>query len=325
ETVDHDCGNCDICLNPPERFDGTVFVLMALSGVIRAAENIGITSLVNLLRGSNNQEMREKGFDRLPTFGVGRDTQFGEWVNYITQMIQLGILDIAYNEGNHLKVTPYGRKILAERSQVILARHQPVERKTSRSRKTEYAEVTRPPAEILLDTLKEVRARLARKEGIPPYIVFTDKTLLEMVRLEPIDMESFSSIEGVGERKTVKYWRPFVTAIRRHKGIRENLGSGMSQEETLLLLNSGYDVKAIAEAKGVKEATVYSHLVSLINSDKLTDFSNIITRAQYLRVAQVARENPEKMYEILEAEMPHGLPRVALAITDYILRHKANK
>ena len=93
-----------------------------------------------------------------------------------------------------------------------------------------------------------------------------------MVRAEPLDMEEFSRVEGVGERKTVKYWKPFVTAIRKFKGINENLGAGMSQEETLLLLNAGYDVNAIAEAKGIKPQTVYSHLSELINNDKLSDF-----------------------------------------------------
>ena len=75
---------------------------------------------------------------------------------------------------------------------------------------------------------------------MPPYIVFSDKTLLEMVRVEPVDMDSFARVEGVGEKKTVKYWKPFVTAIRKFKGIAESLGTGLSHEETLLLLNAGY-------------------------------------------------------------------------------------
>ena len=327
ETVDHDCGNCDICLNPPERFDGTTFALMAMSGAIRTGQTIGITTLVNLLRGSAMMELRQRGFDRLPTFGVGRDTSFAEWTAYISQMIQLGIFDIAYNENNHLKVTPYGMRILKERTGVTLARYVPLDRRPTRSRKGAAPAEEEPlkPAERLLADLKEVRLRLARKEGVPPYVVFTDKALLEMVRLEPTSMEDFSRIEGVGERKTVKYWKPFVTAIRRHKGITEKLGAGLSCDETLLLLNAGYDVAAIAAAKEIKDTTVYNHLVQLIREDKLTDFSTIITREQYARVAQVAREHPDTLFEILAPEMHSGLVRVALAITDFLLRRKANK
>ncbi len=145
-----------------------------------------------------------------------------------------------------------------------------------------------------------------------------------MVRTEPLDMEEFSRVEGVGERKTVKYWKPFVTAIRKFKGINENLGAGMSQEETLLLLNAGYDVNAIAEAKGIKPQTVYSHLSELINNDKLSDFSSIITREQYLRVMDVAKKHPDDFYVLLADEMPVGLPRVAVAISDFLLRKKGN-
>ncbi|WP_289862387.1 helix-turn-helix domain-containing protein [uncultured Duncaniella sp.] len=96
----------------------------------------------------------------------------------------------------------------------------------------------------------------------------------------------------------------------------------MSHEETLLLLNAGYDVNGIAETKGIKLRTVYSHIVSLIRQDKLTDFSAIITREQYMRVMTVARENPDGMWDILNSEMPDGLPSVALAISDFLLRQK---
>lgn len=325
ETIDHDCGNCDVCLNPPDRIDGTVLVLKALSAIVRVNGGAGITMLIDILRGVSRQELIQRGFDRIKTYGAGRDLSFGEWNAYISQMIQLGLIDIAYNEHNHLHITPYGRKILNERSEVILAKYYPMEPRRRAGRKA-VAE-TKPqlsPAEQLLESLKAVREKIARKEQVPPYIVFTDKALLEMVRTEPLDMEQFSRVEGVGERKTVKYWRPFVTAIRKFKGVTEKLGSGLSVEETLLLLNAGYDVAAIAEAKGIKPTTVYTHLVELINADKLTDFSSVITREQYLRVMEVAKSHPEDYYDILRDEMPVGLPRMAIAISDFLLRKKGN-
>lgn len=323
EALDHDCGNCDICLNPPERMDGTVLVLKALSAIIRTNGAVGVTMLIDILRGAARQELMQKGYHLIKTYGVGRDLSFAEWNSYISQMIQLGLIDIAYNEGNHLKVTAYGSKILTERTPVMLAKYVPFERGRKQKPKV-AADPQMTPAERLLEQLKEVRLKLARKEQVPPYIVFSDKTLLEMVRMEPADMDAFSKVEGVGEKKTVKYWKPFVTAIRKFKGIKQPLGSGLSHEETLLLLNAGYDLEGIAEAKNIKIQTVYQHIASLIREDKLSDFSTIITRGQYLRVMEVAKSKPEEMFQILAQEMPLGLPAVALAISDYLLRHKAN-
>lgn len=325
ETFDHDCGNCDVCLNPPERIDGTVLVLKALSAIVRVNGMAGITMLIYILRGAARQELIQKGYDKIKTYGAGRDLSFAEWNAYISQMIQLGLIDIAYNEGNHLKITAYGRRILDSRGPVTLARYTPIERRNTRRKSAaEPEEIQLSPAEQLLELLKGVRENIAKKEQVPPYIVLTDKALLEMVRTEPIDMESFSRVEGVGERKTVKYWKPFVTAIRKFKGIRDKLGTGMSQEETLLLLNAGYDVNAIAEAKGIKPITVYGHIADLISNDKLSDFSSVITREQYLRVMEVAKKNPDDFYTILAGEMPAGLPKVAVAISDFLLRKKCN-
>ena len=323
ESMDHDCGNCDVCLNPPHRFDGTIAVQKALSAIVRINGSAGITMLIDILRGASRQELIQRGYHTIKTYGAGRDMSFGEWNAYITQMIQLGLIDIAYNEGNHLKITPYGREILTGRLPVELAVYQPVERRKGGRRAAAEEEETRmSPAEILLETLKEVRLKLAREEKVPPYLVLTDKTLLELVRTEPLDMEAFSRVEGIGERKTVRYWKPFVTAIRKHKGIRQKLGSGFSPRETLLLLQSGYDIEAIAETKGIKPQTVYGHIAQLIDNDMLTEFSSVITRDQYLRVMSVAKEHPERLYDILAGEMPAGLPKVALAISNFLLRQK---
>lgn len=325
ETMDHDCGNCDVCLNPPERMDGTVIAQKAMSAIIRTDGQAGFSMLIDILRGAARQDLMQRGFHLIKTYGAGRDLSFAEWNCYLSQLIQLGLVDIAYNEGNHLKVTAYGAEVLRERREVTLARYKEPERRKSGRKREEPEMPELKPAERLLAELKEVRLKLARKEQVPPYIVLSDKVLLELVRLEPTDMEAFSKVEGVGEKKTVRYWKPFVTAIRKFKGVAEPLGTGLSYEETLLLLNSGYDVAGIAATKGIKERTVYGHIVNLIREDRLTDFSSVITREQYLRVMAVAKENPEEMYTVLAAEMPLGLPAVALAISDYLLRRKQDK
>lgn len=322
ESMDHDCGNCDICLDPPARFDGTIIAQKALSAVVRLDGRVGIIMLIDVLRGSGRQEILARGYNRIKTFGAGRDMSFAQWNAYITQLIQLGLLDIAYNENNHLKITPYGMEVLMKRLPVELALFRPSEKRRSSAKVAEEPEQN--PAERLMEALKKVRETIARKEKTPPYLIFSDKALLEMVRTEPVDMESFSKVEGVGERKTVRYWKPFVTAIRRHKGIKESLGAGLSARETLLLLESGYSVDEIAETKGIKPATVYSHIAELIAEDKLSDFSSVITRDQYLRVMEVARLHPGEVYDRLAGSLHPGIIRVALAVSDFLLRKKGS-
>lgn len=215
EVLDHDCKNCDVCLSPPERFDGTVPAQMALSAIIRTGEKTGIQMLIDILRGSARTELINLGYDKIKTYGVGRMIPFVEWNEYISQLIQLGAVDIAYNDSNHLKITPYGQKILRGEVTVMLARRQ----KETTAKKLRGAKNTAPvnPAEQLFSELKSLRKELAAKEGIPPYLVFTDKTLMDMVRRRPVTMNEFMQVEGVGERKCVKYWAQFTAHISKFK------------------------------------------------------------------------------------------------------------
>lgn len=215
ETLDHDCGNCDVCLDPPERIDGTIIAQMALSAIVRTNQQVGQTMLIDILRGSGRAELRANGFDRIKTYGVGRDLSFAEWNSYLLQLLQLGIIDIAYNEANHLKVTPYGLEVLRGNVPVKLARFyfDSPTRKTTRKART-AASAPSQLSERLLAHLKQTRTAIARREGVPPYIVFTDKTLAEMARVMPTDLPTFSTIEGVGEKKIARYANTFIAAIQ---------------------------------------------------------------------------------------------------------------
>lgn len=217
ETLDHDCGNCDVCLNPPERFDGTIITQMALSAVIRTGQQVGLTMLTDILRGSARAEIIERGYDRIKTYGVGRRLPFSEWNSYIGQMIQLGLLDMAYNDHNRLKVTPYGMSVLKGATTVMLSRYHPAKPAAKTSKKSPAATPSRNPAELLFAELKRLRMSLAKAEGIAPYLVFTDKTLMEMVKKRPVTLREFNNIEGVGECKSLKYWSRFTELIKRFK------------------------------------------------------------------------------------------------------------
>lgn len=213
EVLDHDCRNCDVCLSPPERFDGSVPAQMALSAIIRTGEKAGKQMIIDILRGSARAELIKLGYDKIKTYGVGRMISYAEWNEYITQLIQLGAIDIAYDEASHLKVTPYGQRILKGEVHVMLARHEKeITEKKSSKKKTG---IPANPAERLFSELKAARKDIAAREGIAPYLVFTDKTLLDMVRRRPVTMSDFMLVEGVGERKCVKYWASFTSLIKK--------------------------------------------------------------------------------------------------------------
>lgn len=224
EEVEKDCGNCDVCKNPPLRFDGSILVQKALSAVVRTNQQIGVEMLIHILRGAVRTELTEKGFHHIKTYGAGRDLSYMEWKEYIYQMIQLGFLEIDYAHANRLKVTALGTKVLYGKATAQLAQYIPLEpekkkAKTGSEKKGFKAQPIRPIEsesvdEILWDALKQLRKQLADRESRPAYHIFTDDSLEDMVAQKPITLGDFNLIRGVGQIKLEKYGRVFVSLIR---------------------------------------------------------------------------------------------------------------
>ena len=223
ERFDHDCHNCDICNNPPDRFDGTRYAQMALSAIKRTDEQISMFTVTEILRGWRKAEVIEKGYDRIKTFGVGHDLTVPEWNAYLLQMLQMGLFDIAYNESNHLKITEYGNEVLYGRQTIELNRYQ---RGSFNVKKRQPATVavipeigataTKEMDNALFEKLRDLRKALATASHIAPYMVFSDKSLQAMATEKPTTQAEFSIIYGVGTMKCQKYWRPFTAAILDH-------------------------------------------------------------------------------------------------------------
>ena len=227
ETMDHDCGNCDVCKNPPERFDGTVIVQKALSAIVRTDQQIGTRLLIAILRGNYMEEITEKGYDKLKTFGVGRDVPQRDWQDYLLQMLNLGYFEIAYNENNHLKVTTAGAKVLygQEKAMLVVIKREEKETKSKGKKKEEKplfkVPISVPAGEenpILFEELRALRKRLADQQAIPAYIVLSDKTLHLLATQCPTTLEEFGQVNGIGDYKKEKYGKDFVELIKQITG-----------------------------------------------------------------------------------------------------------
>lgn len=217
ERYDHDCGNCDVCNDPPERFDGTTLCQMALSAMVRTDQNIGFKMLIDILRGSRKSEIIAHGYDKIKTYGVGHDYSNAMWNAYLLQMLQMGLIYIAYEDDEHLKITSYGNEVLYGKRQVMLSRFyydnyakKPV-RKAAQSIEFE-GDVDME----LLEKLKLTRRAIAKAHGIAPYMVFSDKVLMVMAQEKPTTKAQFGTLYGVGEFKTNAYWLQFTAVIKEH-------------------------------------------------------------------------------------------------------------
>lgn len=229
EATTCNCGHCDVCNNPPRRFDGTVLARKALSALARTAEKADKDLLVNILRGEYTDEVRLRAYDRLKTFGAGRDVPRRDWEIYVLQFIQLGLMEIAYDDRCRLKITPAGRSVLFENRSVQLALpSRPAATAPARQSAKEPDRMSRLEQELglvpiarsedpeLFDALRLLRRQVADRQRKAPYMIFSDRTLHDMARLRPLSLEAFAAVGGVGEFKLKKYGPEFVAEIRKH-------------------------------------------------------------------------------------------------------------
>lgn len=226
ETMEHDCGNCDVCRNPPERFDETIIIQKALSAIARTNQQIATGTLIEILRGNFTQEISEKGYDKIKTFGAGRDIPSRHWQNYLLQMLNMGYIEIAYNENNHLKITELGAKVLygKQNAELVVIKEDEFSNKQYKKntigtspvqiKKNAYGNIENEDS--LFETLRLLRLKLAEQEAIPPYIVMSDSTLQSLCDKKPKTLEDLDDISGFSEYKKKKYGRDFVNAIKKY-------------------------------------------------------------------------------------------------------------
>ena len=318
ENLQENCGNCDVCQNPRKHFDGTTLVQKALSAVIRMAEKEPASMLIDVLRGSRRSEILEAGYDKLKTHGVGSEIGALDWQRYIMQMLNLGILEIAYDENFALKATDYGKEILFGKQKVELTVLQPFTKPTSKEDK-KVAKST-VGYELLFDRLREIRKEFAKEQEVPAYVIFSDATLTEMAKEKPISREEMLQISGVGEFKMEKYGEVFLDTIQNFvNGTTAKRAKGDTYKETLKLLKEGLNPEEISRARNLSEVTVYSHIANLYLSDQLRSLDTFVSLQEVDKVADAVFKTGEStalkpLFEFLHEQISYPKIRLALAI-----------
>lgn len=311
------CGHCDNCLHPPEHFDGTVLAQKALSAAKRLNEEVAAHMLADVLRGSQKQEILQRGYHQIKTFGAGKDLSREDWLNYIAQLVNRGLLEIDFTDFNKLKITHIGQQVLFEGRQVELSKpdQQPIRANTGPGKsKTATFE------DHLFQHLKEVRLRIARQENVPAYVIFNDATLEEMVTQKPMYFSDMAAISGVGEHKLQKYAELFITAIQSFVAKETSLKNikGKTYLETYQLIKKGWSPEQIAEHRQLNVLTVYSHIAYLYEKGEAVDISPYVEEEEIAEItpAWYQLNKPDKLkalYEKLDEKFPYYKLRLAIA------------
>jgi ATP-dependent DNA helicase RecQ len=266
---DDDCDNCDICNDPPQRFDASELARKALSCVYRVGERFGARHVVDVLRGAKGQRILDLHHNELSTYGIGADLSSADWDNIIRQLIHLGYLVQDFTRFGALGLSPAARPVLKGETQVTLGRPRDVAKVEEKSRRKSGAGEGAHRA--LFEELRGLRKQIADAAGVPPFVVFSDATLVEMATGRPRDERELLSITGVGEHKLQRYGSQFLAAIDEYRrrtapgGHIDELGLALSdtQRDTFRLYQEGLSLSEIAARRGLKELTVVAHLEEL--------------------------------------------------------------
>jgi len=310
EFITEDCGNCDICKNPPTYFDGTLIAQKICSAVVRLQEKEALGLVIDVLRGSNNQQVFEKGYQHIKTFGAAREISWRDLQQYIIQLLNQGVLEIWFHQGGRLLLTSQAKQILFEGKQIKLATLSKQQPKTK-----EVKETSAVKTKELFEKLRVLRAVYAKDMGVPAYVIFSDASLKDMEQKKPTTMEGFSKISGVGKAKLEKYAAAFIKIIAKHQD--GNATKLPTHQKSYDLFQDGLSITQIAHKRGITENTVYTHLIKINEMGTPLDLHQFINSSEILKIQQAKKvlENPDSLkayFEHFEEKMPYHKIKLGL-------------
>ncbi|MEW4983634.1 MAG: DNA helicase RecQ [Cycloclasticus sp.] len=313
ERLDEACGECDNCVSPPEKWDGSEAAQKVLSTVYRTGQRFGVNYIIDVLNGKVDERIQHNSHDQLSTFGIGKEFSVMEWRTIFRQLIALGYINVDAERHGALMLTEKCRPVLRG-EQTLELRKQSKEEALSNEKKKKSP--VRPQDEPLWEALRGLRMRLAEEAGVPPYVIFHDATLQEMVKKRPISSSDLRYISGVGDQKIKRYGKVFLAEIVKYP-LAELLNNRLSAtvNETLLLYQEGLSVEAIAKQRDIKDSSVYSHLADAIEAGLLdvrevlelddSEYQEVVMMIESLEDESKGRIKP--IYEALDEEYDYGV------------------
>jgi ATP-dependent DNA helicase RecQ len=321
ELIIENCGNCDICKDPPAFFDGTLIAQKALSAITRLQESEPLPVIVDFLRGSKNASIYDKGYQNLKTYGVGAAISWHDWNQYLIQLINLGYCEIAFHQQNKIRLTVLAKKVLFECEKVQLTTVQKIIQDKAIIKEQKSKTVTNS----LFETLRKLRSEIAKEEEVPAYIVFSDAALRQMEIIRPMSDDEFITIDGVGKTKLEKYGDQFIKAIIgfQKEKIPRKKKEGSTFKVTLDLYQSGISIAEIAQTRKLAVATILSHLTKLFLDGLAFDWSPFINKEEIEKIKEAKKKisldlpNALKPYfDYFEEKISYEKIRIGLAIIE---------
>ena len=329
ELLGENCGNCDVCINPPQVFDGTIIAQKILSAVYRLQEKEAMGMIVDVLRGSQNAAVLAKGYQGVRTFGIGKDVAWKHWQHFIIQLINQGYCEIAFHKHNALQLTAFSNNVLFNGAKVALTK--PIEiteikalvkEKKTRLKRTKKKAKPKIDAHNLFERLRLLRYKISQEEDIPAYLVFSDATLKEIERERPMSDDDFLKISGVGQRKMEVYGDEFIAEINSFMGSKLNKPK---KKDTVLitydLYKSGMSIEEISIERKLSSTTIYSHIAKLFSKGKNINIFDFVSNSdvEAVRKAKVALDSPTALkpyFSYLNEELDYFKIRLALSVVD---------
>jgi ATP-dependent DNA helicase RecQ len=322
ETLNQACQNCDVCQAPRQVFDGTLLAQKALSALARTNQNVGVNVLIDILRGSHRKEIIENNYDRIKTFGAGKDKSFAEWQQLLLQMLNLGLVEMAYDDNYTLKITTFGNDILYGKRKIDLVQTEVKAAFVPKNPWGVKVYTEQNTEELLFEQLRASRRVLAEKENVPAYVIFSDATLKDIVAKKPQSLAQFIEVNGMGEHKVKKYGNTLLKELQRWQkehGIKQPKGN--TYKETLALLQQGFSIEDIALTRQLHESTIYSHLAQLFQTKEINDISKYysefdlaLVRKARVETGETKQLNP--IYTHLQEAVPHHIIRLCLSVIE---------
>jgi ATP-dependent DNA helicase RecQ len=325
EELTEPCGNCDVCQNPRVMFDGTVLAQKALSAIVRLKEQVPVNTLIDVLRGSRNQTVMQNNYHLIKTYGAGSDLKFDEWRSYVQQLINIGVIEIAYDNHYSLRRGILADAVLFQDRKIQLIKPEDAAQLKAEQKPKTKTEVVR---DDLFERLRILRKQLADEQNVPPYVVFTDSSLEEMSRLRPTTPEAFRNISGVGDRKLQLFGKKFMEEIAGFLTGQAREGTQLKGATHLLtyeLYQRGMTVYEISEERKLSSSTIAMHLIYLAGNGYEVDLAALVDTAERLdierAIARVGVENNalKPVFDSLQGRYDYTKIRIVAALLGRIL------